>query len=223
MGLARTAVSRPDFWEGLYAGGEDGWELGAAAPPLARWLADGRRLRAARPDEGPTGAPGEPARIAVPGCGRGHDCRLLARHGYRVWGFDFAAAAIGEARTLALPEGLAVTYEQRDIFTLEADYRGFFDGVWEYTCFCAIDPARRAEYARLIHALLRPGGWLLACFYPLRDGADGPPFPVSRAEIDEVLAPHFRIVEAGPPAESAERRRGLEWLVLAERAERLGR
>src|SRR2546426_7409210 len=59
---------------------------------------------------------------------------------------------------------------------------------------------------------LRPRGTFLACFYPLRDGDDGPPFPVSRDGIERVLAPHFRIVESGPPARSAERRQGLEWL-----------
>ena len=53
--------------------------------------------------------------------------------------------------------------------------------------------------------------------YPLRDGEDGPPFPVSEPEIERVLAPHFRIVASGPPAASAERRQGLEWLVRAER------
>ena len=89
--------------------------------------------------------------------------------------------------------------------------------MWEYTCFCAIDPARREEYVRLVHAILKPGGRLLGCFYPLREGTDGPPFPVSVAEIEAVLSPWFGIVEAGPPADSAERRRGLEWLVLARR------
>jgi len=134
-----------------------------------------------------------------------------------VWGYDFVEVAIAEARALAEAEGGAVTFEQRDIFTLETDHRGFFDGIWEYTCFCAIDPARRDEYARLVHAILRPGGRLLACFYPLREGTDGPPFPVSVPEIERALSPWFRILEAGPPAESVERRRGLEWLLLAER------
>ena len=112
---------------------------------------------------------------------------------------------------------MAVRFEQRDIFTLGAEYTGFFDGVWEYTCFCAIDPGRREEYARVMHAILRPGGTLLGCFYPLRDGEDGPPFPVSEPEIARVLAPYFRIVESGPPTSFVEQRRGLEWLVLAER------
>ena len=37
------------------------------------------------------------------------------------------------------------------------------------------------------------------------------------AGIEAVLSPHFDILEAGPPAASPERRRGLEWLVTARR------
>jgi len=101
--------------------------------------------------------------------------------------------------------------------TLILDYGGAFDAAWEYTCFCAIDPDRRAEYARVLHDILKPGGTLLACFYPLKEGTDGPPFPVSPGDIESALGPFFSIVEAGPPPASPERRRGLEWLVLAER------
>ncbi len=153
----------------------------------------------------------------MPGAGRGHDARLLARHGYRVHGFDFAAPAIREAQRLAEEEGVSVTFERRDIFTLDRHYESAFDGVWEYTCFCAIDPARREEYVRLVHAILRPGGLFLACFFPLREGTDGPPFPVSRAEIERLLGRGFRVRSAAAPARSAEQRQGLEWLVLAER------
>ena len=215
MGNARDRVSAPAFWEDLYARGQDGWELRQPAPPLATWLRAGGRFEPARP--------GAAARVAVPGCGRGHDARLLARAGYRVDGFDFAEAAVEEARALARADGLDVTVEQRDVFTLAADRAGAFDGVWEYTCFCAIDPGRREEYTQVVHAILRPGGTLLACFFPLREGTDGPPFPVSRPEIERVLAPWFEVVEAAAPAESVEQRRGLEWLVRARRREPAGR
>jgi SAM-dependent methyltransferase len=198
-------VSTAGFWDGLYAGGDDGWELGTPSPALEDWLNAGGAFE------------GQPPRVAVPGSGRGHDARLLARRGYRVSAFDFAEAAMTEARRLAASDGVAVAVEQRDIFTLGRDFVGAFDGVWEYTCFCAIDPARREDYARVLHTILRPGGLLLACFYPLREGGDGPPFPVSRADIDRALAGHFTVLEAGPPARSVERRQGLEWLVLARR------
>jgi hypothetical protein len=164
-----------------------------------------------------SGSPQARARVAVPGAGRGHDARLLARHGYRVTAFDFAETAVAEARRRAAADGVDVAVERRDVFTLSRDHAEAFDGVWEYTCFCAIDPARREEYARVLHAILRPGGLLLACFYPLREGADGPPFPVSRADIDRALAGRFTVLRAGPPERSPERRRALEWLVEARR------
>ena len=160
---------------------------------------------------------GQSPHLAVPGAGRAHDARLLARRGYRVTAFDFAEAAVAEARRLAAADGVDMAVEQRDVFTLGRDHVGAFDGVWEYTCFCAIDPGRRAEYADVLHAILRPRGLLLACFYPLREGQDGPPFPVSRPDIARALAGRFTVLTEGAPTRSVERRRGLEWLVLARR------
>ena len=198
-----ATVSSPAFWEDLYQRRGDGWELRRPAPPLAAYLEKN---------------PPQPGNVAVLGCGRGHDCRLLAKAGYRVWGFDFVGSAIGEARALAREESLDIVFEQRDIFDLARDYRGFFDGVWEYTCFCAIDPARRPEYVRLVREILNPGGWLLACFYPLREGTEGPPFPTSEAELRRVFTPGFTLLETYVPAESVERRAGLEWMVMARRS-----
>jgi SAM-dependent methyltransferase len=144
--------------------------------------------------------------------------RLLARRGYRAVGFDFAAAAVEEARALAAAEDVDAAFEQRDVFGLGADRREAFDAAWEYTCFCAIDPARRAEYVEVLRAILKPGGTLLACLYPLRWDAEGPPFPVALAEVERLLTPAFRIVESAAPAASVDRRRGLEWLIRAVRA-----
>ena len=219
-------MSTAGFWDGLYAAAQDGWDLGGAAPALEDWLASGRfSSLGSIKCGGPEMAPALPqaadtrarARVAVPGAGRGHDARLLARHGYRVTAFDFALAAVAEARRLAAADGVDVAVEQRDVFTLGEDFAGAFDGVWEYTCFCAIDPARREEYVRVLHTILRPGGLLLACFFPLREGGDGPPFPVLRADIDRALADRFTVLRAGPSGRSADRRQNLEWLVEARR------
>ena len=109
-----------------------------------------------------------------------------------------------------------VTFEQRDVFGLGSDFPHAFDAAWEYTCFCAIDPERRAEYAQVLHDILKPGGVLLACFYPLKDGTDGPPFPCP-GPASRRSSPPLRYPQAGPPAASPERRRGLEWLVTARR------
>jgi len=193
-------VSAAAFWEDLYARGGDGWELGRPAPPLVDFV------EAMPPPRG---------RVAVPGCGRGHDARFLARQGYEVTGFDFSRAAVDAARTLASDDKVDVAFERRDVFGLAADYTHAFDGAWEYTCYCAIDPRRRDEYVQALAAIVRPGGWLLACFFPLRTVAAGPPFPVTRAEITRRLARHFRIARAFAPVRSARGRQGREWVVLA--------
>jgi len=195
-------VNTPDFWEDLYARGGDGWELGRPAPPLADVLET---------------TPPPRGRVAVPGCGRGHDARLLAAQGYEVTGFDFAPAALAAARALAERERVAVTFESRDVFALGRELPHAFDGVWEYTCFCAIDPARRAEYVCSLAGTLRAGGWLLACFFPLRAQTPGPPFVVSPAEVRRLLAPAFTIERAFAPLRSARGRQGREWMVLARK------
>jgi hypothetical protein len=195
-------VSSPQFWEDVYARGGDGWELGAPAPPLVDFFA------AARLDG---------HRVAVPGCGRGHDVRFLTSLGYDAVGFDFSAAALTAARTLADREGSPARFEQRDVFTLGRDLPHAFDGAWEYTCFCAIDPARRAEYVASLAGAIRPGGWLLGCFFPLRGNPAGPPFPVSMDEVPRVLRPAFRIERGFAPPHSARGRQGREWMLLARR------
>jgi len=194
-------VSAPAFWTDLYARGADGWELGQPAPPLVELV---ERTPPAR------------GRVAVPGCGRGHDARYLARHGYAVLGFDFSPTAIAQARALAESDGVDAEFVERDIFTTGRDYASAFDGVWEYTCFCAIDPRRRAEYVRTVATILKPGGWLLACFFPMRRRGAGPPFPVSEREVRRLFAGGFRIERSYEPR-SARPRQGQEWMVLFRR------
>jgi methyl halide transferase len=197
--LPVAAVSEAAFWEDLYARRSDRWELGGPTPPLVEYL--------------DRHAPPPPGRVAVPGCGRGHDARLLARRGYRVLGFDFATAAIRDAREATARAGIDVVFEQRDVFGLAADYPGFFDGLWEYTSFCAVDPARREEYVAMARAILKPDGWLLACFFPVREGKGGPPFPATPDEIRRLWTPAFDLVESYVPETSAPGRQGVEWMV----------
>jgi SAM-dependent methyltransferase len=195
-------VNDPRFWEDVYARGGDGWELGGPAPPLVDFFTtttlDGRR-------------------VAVPGCGRGHDARFLASRGYEAVGFDFAEAPLTAARALAARAGSTARFEALDVFALGRAHPHAFDGVWEYTCFCAIDPARRAEYVASLAGAVRPGGWLLGCFFPLRGSPAGPPFPVSMDEVRRVLRPAFRIDRDFMPLRSVRGRQGREWMVLARR------
>jgi SAM-dependent methyltransferase len=69
-------------WDRRYREGRDGWELGQPAPPLQDFFSHHPL------------APHPPGRVLVPGCGRGHEARLLAELGFAVVGLDFSAEAI---------------------------------------------------------------------------------------------------------------------------------
>jgi hypothetical protein len=64
---------------------------------------------------------------------------------------------------------------------------------------------------------LRAGGWLLACFFPLRAVNAGPPFVLSKAEVRRLFAPTFTIERAFAPLRSARGRQGREWMILARK------
>ena len=196
-------VNDPAFWETLYREDRAGWDLGQAAPPFASWLA------------GPQ-APSPGQRVAVLGCGRGHEVALFARHGQRVVGFDFAPAAIQAARERLEAQGLQAELELADVFELGPRWRGAFDLVVEHTCFCAIDPARRAEYVRVVQELLRPGGLLVALFYAHgREG--GPPYSTSREEVERLFGLDFAVERLEPARDSAAQRAGEELFGLLRR------
>jgi SAM-dependent methyltransferase len=180
--------SDPTFWSNLYQTKQDGWELGAASPPIARWAA-------AEPLAG--------KRVLVVGCGRGHEARALAARGARVVGLDLAPEAIAEARRL----GGDVEWVNGDLFALPAT--GEYDFVIEHTCFCAIDPARRDEYVRAVAGALKPGGQLVGLFYA-HGKPGGPPFDTSAAEVRSRFSTDFTVEALDVAPDSIERRRGKE-------------
>ena len=193
----------PTDWETRYRAGDTPWDKGAPAPPLLEWL------------ENPAHRFG--GQILVPGCGLGHDVRAIAATGQasEVCGLDVSPAALAAARRL--PAAGNEEYVEADLFALPSAWQGRFDWVFEHTCFCAIDPARRADYVRAVAETLRPGGWLLAIFYlqPWNQGeppppGGGPPFGVELRELDALFAGPFELVEEWVPTRSYAGREGRE-------------
>jgi SAM-dependent methyltransferase len=192
-------VNSPSKWELDYARGTDGWDLGGPAPAL-------RRLAAAHELA--------PGRMLVLGAGRGHDAREFARHGFQVTAVDFSEYAVAEMRRLADPEA-PIEILHHDLFALPGEFHHSFDYVLEHTCYCAIDPRRRAEYAALVASLLKPGGTYIDLAFPVDARAGGPPFAVSLPELFNLLGAHgFTLLRQETPSESAPRRRGLEQLLI---------
>jgi SAM-dependent methyltransferase len=193
--------SDPRFWQQAWARPTQGWEIGEAAPPLARWFA-------AHPPAG--------KRALVVGCGRGHEARLLAAGGAEVVAIDFTDEALLEARALAAQAGLRIDFRRRDLFRIGEDPERY-DLIVEHCCFCAIDPARRGEYVEAVAGALVDGGELVGLFRTRAKPDGGPPFATLPEELERLFAPRFVLAESSVPADSVEARRGGELLVQLKR------
>lgn len=198
--LGHTLGSQMTEWNRRYEEEDTPWDKGEAHPVLRDMLAHGALS----------------GRVLVPGCGTGHDVRELARLGLPVTGLDLAPLALERARQH--PAASGETYVLGDLFRLPPEFRGAFDGVFEHTCFCAIDPARRADYVAAVAEVLRPGGRLLAVFFldPGHDG-DGPPFGCTTAELDRLFSGSFRLLEEHAEIPTYAEREGRELLRIYER------
>jgi methyl halide transferase len=194
-----------DYWEQHYQSGDMRWEKGAASPGLVDFLAAHPEL--------PRG------RVCVPGCGTGHDVRAWARAGFEAYGFDVAPSAIRLAaeksltaapnpgalasrrqvshssqpagETPALPGGGNVSFQQADFLRGEPPF--LFDWLFEHTLFCAIRPNERDDYVRAVLRWLKPDGQYLAVNYLIVEDAEGPPFAVTRDELERRFRPHFKL------------------------------
>jgi methyl halide transferase len=195
-------TNSPQFWQTSYANGRTPWDLDQETPTFARLAASGQF---------------SPGQMIVLGAGLGHDARLFAKHGFTVTAVDFVPEAVALMQELDDP-ATPVTILQADIFELGAEMNGRFDYILEYTCFCAIDPARRPEYAALANRLLKPGGLYIALAFPIGKRSGGPPFVVQPDAMIELLAEHgFSLQHRESPPDSVPSRQNIEELIILQK------
>jgi SAM-dependent methyltransferase len=195
-------VSSPSFWEENYRSGRTGWDLGRPTPVFER-LAESREF--------------PPGKMLVICAGRGYDARLFARLGFKVTAVDFAEEAVQEMLALNEPE-TSMEVIQADLFDLPVFIKEEFDYILEYTCFCAIDPRRRAEYINSVTNLLKPGGIYIALAFPIGGRTGGPPFVVTPDElVDPLNEMGFELVTREIPDDSVPGREGIEELLILKK------
>ena len=199
MGSRLVAAGSDVDWERLYREGETPWEKGAPHPALIQWL-----------EKNPLSG-----RVLVPGCGLGYDVRALAVAGAEVLGLDIAPFAVAAAR--AFPRYGQESYVLGDLFD-PGIVRHKFDWIFEHTCFCAIRPDRREEYASRVADLIEPGGCLLAIFFLNPDHDEpGPPYGCNLNELEALFSPNFELVSERHDLPTYPGREGREILRLLVR------
>jgi SAM-dependent methyltransferase len=165
------------MFEAIYAGAEAGgarppWDYGDPRPQLVEWAAAQNLAGGGR-------------EALVVGCGYGADAELLAQLGFRTTGFDFAPTAIAAARR-KYPAS-EVTYLVADVLDLPHEWQGRFHLVVESLTVQSMPPEQHAVAAQNVAATVAPGGTLLVLATARDEGSEveGPPWPLTRAELDE--------------------------------------
>jgi SAM-dependent methyltransferase len=165
------------MFEEIYATAEAGgskppWDYGAPRPQFVEW-AKARNLAGGGRD------------ALVVGCGYGADAEFLSMLGFRTTAFDFATTAIAVARRKH--PASKVTYLVADVLDLPPEWQGRFDLVVESLTVQSMPPERHKVAAQSIAALLAPGGTLLVLATTRDEDTQvkGPPWPLTRAELEE--------------------------------------
>ncbi|HET9780000.1 MAG TPA: methyltransferase domain-containing protein [Propionibacteriaceae bacterium] len=176
----------PAAWfERLYADAAQGqaiipWDRRAPHPLLVEWI-----------EQQPANSVG---RTLVVGSGLGDDAAFLAALRYRVIAFDISKSAIESARR-RFPSTPA-DFRVADLLNPPAEWRQHFDLVVETYTTQSLPVRLRATVALHVGRFVAPGGKLLVLAVA-QDGdapVDGPPWPLSRADIESFAVEGLEVV-----------------------------
>jgi SAM-dependent methyltransferase len=182
--LATGSVGAGDptgWFERLYAAAEAGagivpWDREEPHPLLVRWAAE-------------RGLHGDGRRALVVGSGTGDDAEFIAGLGFDTVAFDISASAVRAARRRY--PGSLVRYEVANLLYPPAGWRRAFDLVVESLTLQSLPDPPRRDAIRRVGELVAPGGTLIVntrARDEADDPIDGPPWALTRAEIDAIAA-----------------------------------
>ena len=206
-------LNTPGYWDDAYREDRDGWDMGTPTPVFTDLLDRlGKDFTSLGAED--FAQQEQPPRVLIPCSGRGYDALLFAEHGWKVTAVDFAIEPMQWLRTESERAKLDVEILQEDMFTLGRSHPGAFDLLVEYTCVCAIDPARREEFVRFSADVLRVGGIVMALLFPVDGRPGGPPFSIDVDGFKEQMSVAFDCVHESTPETSVKPRLGRERLLV---------
>jgi SAM-dependent methyltransferase len=164
------------WFEDLYVAAEAGerevpWNRDEPNPRLVAWAEE-------------QGLSGDGRRALVVGSGLGQDAEYFGRLGFDTTAFDVAPTPI---RSMARRfPGSPVHYLVADLLDPPREWRQAFDFVFESITVQALPQDFHPEATRRVTEFVAPGGTLLVLSAAREEGEqpDGPPWPLSRGELE---------------------------------------
>jgi SAM-dependent methyltransferase len=147
--------------------------------------------------------PGAGKTALVVGCGLGRDAEFVAGLGYATTAFDISPTAVRDCR--ARHPQSSVDYRVANLLEPPAGWAQAFDLVVESNTVQALPRTLRASASVAVGRFLAPGGTLLvlAAATPAAT-PDGPPWPLTRDEVESMATGGVRTVsiESLPSADA---------------------
>ncbi|MBZ2205801.1 methyltransferase [Massilia soli] len=151
----------------------------------------------------------QPGAVLIPGCGAAYELVYFSGAGWDATAIDFSPAAVERARAITGQWSARVV--EADFFAYQPAAR--LDMIYERAFLCALPRAMWPDVARRWAQLLPPGA-VLAGFFFFDDAPKGPPFGISRDDLDGLLRGDFECVEDAEVADSIPVFAGKErWMV----------
>jgi SAM-dependent methyltransferase len=174
------------WFERLYADAAGGravipWDRGRPTPQLVEWAEA-------------TDLTGNGRRAVVVGAGLGDNAEYIARRGFATVAFDVSPTAVHLTRQ-RFPESI-VDYRIADLLDPPAEWRGAFDLVVEVATIQSLPYDVRGAAIVHVGQMVAPGGRLIVVAYGTAGAPDpnGPPWPLTREEIDAFATDDLRPV-----------------------------
>ena len=183
----------PGFWDERFDQGFTPWDRGGVPQALRDFVAGSNK----------------PLCTLIPACGAAYELAFLCDSGWHATAIDFSPAAVATAKALA--GQWAKRIQQADFFAW--DSAGPLELIYERAFLCALPPAMWPAVARRWAQLLAPG-MRLAGFFFFDDAPQGPPFGISREQLDALLRDDFLCLDDAPVRDSIAVFSGKErWMV----------
>ncbi len=149
----------------------------------------------------------------IPGCGSAYELAFLAQQGWDATAIDFSPAAVAQGK-------LAAGFHADRV--VEADFFAWQPAtplqlIYERAFLCAMPRAMWPQVAARWAQLLAPGA-LLAGYFFFDEAPKGPPFGISRAQLDQLLHADFDCIADDAVSDSIPVFAGKErWMVWRRR------